>query len=114
MYIVEAVSWVAKAGVDTQQVIDAVTLMLPDLQKVPGFKYQSLSQKEIKQETSNTDSACQWLQLYYWDTVENAHNSNEIMAPTASLAHLISLIEPASIAIDIFIPQQQSSRLMLD
>ncbi|WP_065204496.1 hypothetical protein [Shewanella woodyi] len=114
MLIVETVSWTAKTGVEAEQMIDAVEKMVPDLQKVPGFRYQSLCLKELMPESDATDSKNQWLQLYYWDTVEAAHKSNAIMAPTDSLNHLISLIEPDSIAIDIFTPLQQSSPLTID
>lgn len=114
MYIVETVSWTAKTGVEAEQMLDAVEKMVPDLQKVPGFRYQSLSLKESIQGDNSENTSSQWLQLYYWDTVETAHNSNSIMAPTNSLNHLISLIEPDSIAIDIFTPLQQSSPLTID
>ncbi|WP_246028574.1 hypothetical protein [Shewanella atlantica] len=114
MYIIETVSWTAKAGVERTEMVNAVERMVSDLEKVPGFRYQSLSLKESTAKNSDeSGTPDQWLQLYYWDSVETAHNSNALMAPTASLSHLISLIEPNTIAIDVFIPQQQSSQLTL-
>ncbi|WP_299795696.1 hypothetical protein [uncultured Shewanella sp.] len=114
MYIIETVSWTAKAGVKPSEMVDAVERMVSDLEKVPGFRYQSLSLKESTAKNQEEPGAPdQWLQLYYWDSVETAHNSNALMAPTTSLNHLISLIEPDTIAIDVFTPQQQSSQLSL-
>ncbi len=115
MYTIETVSWTAKAGIEQRQMVNAVAQMVSDLEKVPGFRYQSLSLKETTEiNTEESGAPSQWLQLYYWDSVEAAHNSNALMAPTASLTHLISLIEPNTIAIDVFTPQQQSSQLTLN
>lgn len=42
MYIIETVSWTAKAGVERTEMVNAVERMVSDLEKVPGFRYQSL------------------------------------------------------------------------
>ncbi|WP_419903404.1 hypothetical protein [Kiloniella sp.] len=104
MYVVETVSWNAQADVSNQQMVDAVNNMLPDLKTLPGFKYQSLSKND----------AGRWVEIYYWETSEDAHRSNELMADKVSLHNLIALIDIDSLSIEVLLPLQESSPLNID
>ena len=101
MYVVEIVSWKSVPNVTDQQMIDAVQAMVPDLEKLPGFRYQSLSK----------DDAGLWIDIYYWDTKEDAHKSNDLMASKQSLQDLIPLIEMNSLKIDVLAPHQESCHI---
>ncbi len=103
MYVVEIVSWNGKSGVTDQEMIEAVNAMIPDLEKLPGFRYQSLSK-------SKND---QWVEIYYWDTAEEAHRSNDLMADKASLGQLLLLIKLESLSIEVLSPFQESMPLQL-
>ena len=98
MYVVEIVSWKAAPNVTDQQMIDAVQAMVPDLEKLPGFRYQSLSK----------DDEGLWMDIYYWDTKEDAHQSNDLMANKQSLQDLIPLIDMSSLKIHVLTPHQES------
>jgi heme-degrading monooxygenase HmoA len=89
-HIVELVKWTALGDVTDAQMVDAVNQLLPDLKTLPGF---------VKQELYKDDDG-QWVDLYIWDTKENALASNDLMAPKSSFAALMSLIEPSSVAIE--------------
>ncbi len=110
MYVIETVSWQAKADTQKEQMIEAVNNMVADLQQLPGFRHEALALQHQVNATASKASR-QWLQLYYWDSAEAAHNSNQLMADKASLQELVSLIEPETIAIDVFTPYQESSPL---
>lgn len=98
MYVVEIVSWKAASDVADQQMIDAVRAMVPDLEMLPGFRYQSLSK----------DDEGLWMDIYYWDSKEDAHNSNDLMANKPSLHNLIALIDMSSLKIEVLTPYQES------
>lgn len=89
-HIIELVKWTALGDVRDAQMVDAVNQLLPDLKTLPGF---------VKQELYKDDNG-QWVDLYIWDTKENALASNDLMAPKPSFAALMSLIEPSSVAIE--------------
>ena len=89
-HIVELVKWRSKPGVSDEQMIFAVDDILPDLETLPGF----ISQKLYK------DDDGPWVDLYHWDTREQAIASNDLMAPRASFGALMDLIEPESVSIE--------------
>lgn len=89
-HIVELVKWRSKDGTQDDQMIQAVDGILPDLQTLPGF----VSQKLYKD-----DNGC-WVDLYIWDTQEQAIASNDLMAPKESFAKLMALIDPSSVSIE--------------
>lgn len=98
MYVTEVLTWQGLPGVSDQQMIDAVEAMVPDLKQLPGFLLQTLSK----------DSNGRWLDLYFWQTAEEAHASNELMADKASLGALMSLLDVESITMDVMQPLQAS------
>lgn len=99
MYTIEILQWRSAAGISDQSMINAVEAMVPDLRQLPGFRYQTL----VK--SANGD----WMDIYWWDSKEDAHRSNELMANTQSLANLLKLIEPDSVSIEVIPALQQSS-----
>ena len=96
--IVEILMWRSKAGVSDEEMILAVNEMASDLTKLPGFINQSLYK----------NSENKWVDIYYWETEKNAHDSNASMDGKETLKKLIDLIEPNSISIEVM-PQLQSS-----
>lgn len=104
MYVTEVLSWQAKPEIDDQQMIDAVNNLLLDLKTLPGFLFQNLSK----------DSQGRWVEVYFWKTSDDAHNSNEMMADKASMQNLMQLILPQSIEMAVMEPLQDSGRLALN
>lgn len=102
-YVIETVSWKAKEDVTDKAMIQSVESMLEDLKDLPGFIHETLSLSEEGK----------WLQLYYWKSAEDAHNSNQLMAKKSSLTNLMTLIEPESVTIQVLTPQHASSELAL-
>ncbi|WP_420573536.1 hypothetical protein [Kordia sp.] len=98
MNVLESVKWKAKANVSDKQMIDAVNEMVPDLKKLDGFISQTLYK----------DKDDCWIDIYYWDTTENAHLSNERMADKESLKNLLELIQLESVTMTILEPLQQA------
>ena len=98
MSVLEIVKWKAKPNVSDNQIIDAVNSMVPDLKKLDGFINQTLY-KNIEE---------YWVDVYYWNTAENAHLSNERMAEKESLKKLLEIIELDSVTMEILEPLQKS------
>ncbi|WP_025663017.1 hypothetical protein [Aquimarina megaterium] len=98
MNVVEIVKWKAKPDVSDKQMIDAVNKMVPDLKNLEGFINQTLYKDE--EDT--------WFDVYYWDTTENAHLSNERMADKESLKNLLELIVLGSVSMKILTPLQKA------
>jgi len=103
MYVIETVSWDAKPDITDKQMIDAIEAMIPDLNDLPGFRYQSLSKNDNGR----------WIEIYYWDTAEDAHRSNDLMAEKTSLQQLLPLIDMNSLNIEVLVPLQESRALKI-
>jgi len=101
MLVTEIVSWDANLGVSDQTMINAVSALLPDLKKCPGFQYQALSKTPQGR----------WVDIYYWNTAKDAHASNELMGDTQSLSQLMTLIKADTVTIEVLEPQQASCSL---
>jgi len=104
MYVTEVLSWQAKANVSDQDMINAVEGLLADLKTLPGFLFQNLSK----------DSKGRWVEVYFWQTEEDAHNSNSLMADKASMVNLMELIEIESISMEVMSPLQDSGALSIN
>lgn len=100
-YVTEILSWQALPDVTDKQMIDAVEALLPDLQTLPGFLFQNLMK----------DSKGRWVEVYFWQTTEDAHNSNTLMADKTSMAKLMALIDAESIQMEVMMPLQNSNNL---
>ena len=96
--VFEVVKWKSKSDVNDKVMIDAVNAMVVDLKILKGFLHQSLYK----------NSSDEWVDVYYWETEEDAHASNTSMADKASFKKLIELIEPNSVSIEVM-HQLQSS-----
>lgn len=102
MCITEILSWEAQPEVSDQQMIAAMQSMLPDLKTLPGFLFQNL----------NKDNKGRWVAVYFWQTVEDAHNSNTLMANKQSMADLMQLLHAESIEMEVMEPLQVSGTLL--
>lgn len=102
--VIETVTWRANEDVTEEEMKNAVESMLLDLKTLPGFVHETLSVNETGQ----------WLQLYYWETTEDAHNSNQLMADKPSFAKLIALIQPDSVDIQVYRSIHASSAIRFD
>ncbi|OMH29082.1 hypothetical protein [Motiliproteus sp. MSK22-1] len=98
MPVIEIVSWNAKDNTADKDMIAALNNLVPDLKNLPGFLEQS----------TGKDANGRWVDVYYWDSVENAHASNELMANKSSLTALMALLEPDSVTIQVIEPLQTS------
>ncbi|MCF6325492.1 MAG: hypothetical protein L3J89_14435 [Gammaproteobacteria bacterium] len=99
MSVIEIVSWKTKPGVADKEIEAALVAMVPDLNALPGFLYQS----------AGKGSQGRWVDVYYWDSVKDAHASNELIADKASLATLLALVELDTICMEVIEPVQASS-----
>lgn len=70
--------------------IEAAQALVPDLKSIGGFIEKTLYK--------NGD---EWVDIYYWESVEDAHLSNERMAGKESLGKLFSLVQPESVSITV-------------
>lgn len=102
--VYEIVKWKSKSNVKDQDMIDAVNNMVTDLKSLKGFLHQSLYKN------SNEE----WVDIYYWETEEDAHASNESMATKNSFDNLIKLIEPNTVSVEILHPLQSSGEQSFD
>jgi len=102
MCITEILSWEAQPDVSDQQMITAMQSMLPDLKTLPGFLFQNL----------NKDNKGRWVAVYFWQTVEDAHNSNTLMANKQSMTDLMQLLHAESIEMEVMKPLQVSGTLL--
>lgn len=99
--VYEIVKWESKPDVSDKAMIDAVSAMVVDLKSLKGFLHQSLYKN------SNEE----WVDIYYWETEEDAHASNTSMADKASFKTLIDLIEPNTVSIEVLHQLQSSGDL---
>ncbi|MBP7580021.1 MAG: hypothetical protein KA757_03285 [Vogesella sp.] len=88
--IIEIVKWKSAQGVTDQETIEAALNLIPDLKSIGGFIAKTLYK--------NGD---EWIDVYYWETVEDAHLSNERMATKESLSKLFSLVQPETVSITV-------------
>ncbi len=93
MFVTEIVSWNAKPDVSDQTMIAAVNALLPDLKRL------------------GKNSQGRWVDIYYWDSIKDAHASNELMSGTQSLSQLMAFIQADSVTIEVIEPQQASTSL---
>ena len=98
MSVLEIVKWKVKPEIKDSQLIEAVNAMVPDLKKLDGFINQTLYK----------DNEGFWIDVYYWDTAENAHLSNERMADKESLKKLLEIIELSTVTMEVLNPLQKS------
>jgi len=95
-HVAELVKWQANANVSDAQMVEAVDGLLPDLQQLPGFINQTLYK----------DKDGIWVDLYFWETEEQAIASNGLMANKASFANLMSLLDLKSVSIEfLYLPE---------
>lgn len=88
--VVEIVKWKSAPGVTDQAMIEAALSLVPDLKSIGGFIDKTLYK--------NGD---EWVDIYYWETTEDAHRSNERMAGKESLGKLFSLVQPETVSITV-------------
>ena len=88
--IVEIVKWKSAPGITDQAMIEAALALVPDLKSIGGFIDKTLYK--------NGD---EWVDIYYWETAEEAHLSNERMANKESLSKLFSLVQPDTVSITV-------------
>ena len=96
--VFEILTWKSKLGVSDEEMIRAVDGMVEDLKKLTGFLNQTLYKEE--------DGT--WVDVYYWKTEKDAHDSNDVMADKESLKKLMSVIEADTVTIKV-LSQKQSS-----
>ena len=94
--VVEIVKWKSASGVTDRATIDAAQALVPDLKTVGGFIEKTLYK--------NGD---EWVDIYYWETIEDAQLSNERMAGNVIIKTRICkalfsfCIEPSDIFLNI-------------
>jgi hypothetical protein len=85
------VKWKAKTNVTDSEITYAVNNMVQDLNKLKGFVSHTLYKTEYDE----------WVDINYWDSVEDANNSNGKMLEKDSFVLLIDLIDVTSVNVDI-------------
>ncbi len=98
--VCEIVTWLANEDIETSEMIQAMGDLSQDVQQLPGFLEESLYQRTNKE----------WVAIYYWETEQQAHDSNAAVADKNSFQHLISMIQADSIQIEVLHPLQKTER----
>ncbi len=88
--VVEIVKWKSAPGVTDQAMIEAALDLVPDLKSIGGFIDKTLYKNDDE-----------WVDIYYWETTEDARLSNERMAGKESLGKLFSLVQPETVSITV-------------
>ena len=96
--VLEILTWKSMVGISDEYMIRAVYSMVIDLRELKGFLKQTLYKEE--------DGT--WIDVYYWQTEEDAHASNDSMADKESLKTLMSIIEPNTVTMKVVSPKQAS------
>lgn len=99
--VLEFVKWQSADGVSDEVMIEAVEAFTQDLKRLPGFIHQALYKQE---------GGC-WLDVYYWETEDDAKKSNDRVQQFSTFTGLIELIAPGSVTIEILQPLQLSGIL---
>ncbi len=99
--VFEILTWKSKNGVTDEEMIKAVDSMVVDLKELNGFLNQTLYK----------DSDGTWIDIYYWNTEKDAHDSNEGMADKDSFKKLMSIIEPETVTMKVVSPKQSSGAI---
>ena len=99
--VFEILTWKSKSGVTDEEMIKAVDSMVVDLKGLNGFLNQTLYK----------DSDGTWIDIYYWSTEKDAHDSNEGMEDKASFKNLMSIIEPETVTMKVVSPKQSSGAI---
>ena len=102
--VFEILTWKSKSGVSDEEMVRVVEGMVEDLKNLPGFLNQTLYKEE--------DGT--WVDIYYWKTEKDAHNSNEAMANKESLKELMSIIEADTVTLKVLNPMQSSGIMRFD
>lgn len=97
--VFEILSWVAKSGVTDVEMVDVMEDFGAEVRLLPGFIQQSLYK--------NAQGV--WVCVYYWETEEQAHNSNELVADNPVFHSLMALIEADTVTMEVMHPLQQAS-----
>ena len=88
--VVEIVKWKSAPGITDQAMIEAALALVPDLKSIGGFIDKTLYK-----------NGNEWVDIYYWETAEETHLSNERMANKESLSKLFSLVQPDTVSITV-------------
>ena len=94
--VLEIVKWRSNPQVSDEEMIAAVDAMVVDLKKLNGFLDQTLYKNHHGD----------WIDIYYWETEKDAHDSNTRMADKETFKNLIALIDTDSVSIEIMHPLQ--------
>ena len=96
--IFEMLTWQAAPHIDDNDMISAMARFSGVVKTLPGFLYQSLYKKADHK----------WVCIYFWETEQEAHASNEAVAGTPEFSHLMSLIKENSLTMEVFSALQSS------
>ncbi|NMR27150.1 hypothetical protein HH219_16695 [Pseudoalteromonas sp. NEC-BIFX-2020_015] len=99
----EVVKWKSKPGISDGEMVTAINDLAVDLKFCKGFLQQTLYK----------DSNNEWVDIYYWEDEASAHASNDIMAEKKSFSALMSLIDPASVSLDVLSALQSSGKVTI-
>jgi len=96
--IFEILTWQSATGVTDNKMINTMNQFSKVVAKLPGFLYQSLYK----------NSEGQWICIYFWETEQEAHASNGIVAETKAFDDLMSIIQKDSVTIEVLSSLQDS------
>ena len=100
--VFEILKWKTKSEVIDTVMVEAVNNMVEDLKMLKGFLNQTLYK----------DNTGFWVDIYYWETEQDAHASNESMANKESFINLIEIIEPNSVSMEVLTSLQSSGNFI--
>lgn len=92
--VLEILTWESTAKATDEAMISAMMTFDKDVKVLPGFLQQTLYK----------NAANQWVCIYYWETEQQAHDSNAAVADKPSFQHLMTLIKPNSVTMEVLTP----------
>lgn len=99
--VFEILTWKSALNVDDEQMVSAMTNFGEVIKKLTGFLYQSL----------HKDADGTWICIYFWETEDDVHASNEAVAHSPEFGELMRLILEGSVSMEV-LPSVQSSGII--
>jgi len=99
--VFEILTWQAAENINEDKMLDAVTIFSQEVKSLPGFLHQALYKRDNGE----------WVCTYYWQTEQNAHDSNKSVAHWHSFNTLMTLIKPETVTMEVFACLQQSGEI---
>ena len=97
----EILKWRAVDGTTDEHMRDAMESLAVDVRQLPGFLQQTLYKGPENE----------WICIYYWESAQQAHDSNAAVADKRSFLQLMNIIDANSVSMEVMDAVQHSGDL---